>query len=134
MSDKLEKLVQIQSFEGDGKLTLVNGYDTGGFTLNHNKLEGPVALFPRDYAPWTPANPAEPTVDEWLAMLGDYKPPLILFGTGGAPTSPYPKLRATLSQAGFALEVLSTASACRTWNVLISEKRDVAGFFLPVGG
>lgn len=133
MSDKIEKLVQIQSFEGDGKLTLVNGYDETGFTLNHQKIYGPVLLFPRDYTSWSPLNAAEPSADEWLALLGDYKPPLILFGTGGAPTSPYPKLRAALSAAGFALEILSTASACRTWNVLISEKRDVAGFFLPVG-
>jgi uncharacterized protein len=37
-----------------------------------------------------------------------------------------------LKQQGMALELMSTAAACRTWNVLISEGRNAAAALYAV--
>ncbi len=53
-------------------------------------------------------------------------PPLFILGVGGAPAAPMSDLSASLKGRGIALELMSTAAACRTWNVLMSEGRDAA--------
>ena len=59
-------------------------------------------------------------------------PPLLLLGVGAAPLSPLQTLADDLKQKGIALELMSTAAACRTWNVLISEGRNVAAALYAV--
>ena len=40
--------------------------------------------------------------------------------------APMSDLAGSLKVLGIALELMSTAAACRTWNVLMSEGRDAA--------
>ena len=65
-------------------------------------------------------------LDHIIPHIGGTPPPLFLLGVGGAPMLPLNKLVASLKNTGIALEVMSTAAACRTWNVLMSEGRDAA--------
>jgi len=60
------------------------------------------------------------------------KPEIIVLGTGTTHRFPHPRLAAELSAQGCALEVMSTSAACRTYNVLVSEFRDVVGVLLPI--
>lgn len=57
---------------------------------------------------------------------------VVLIGQG-ADIAPIPKdLRMALEHAGLGYEVMSTPSACRTYNVLLTEDRRVAVAVLPV--
>ncbi|HAL76885.1 MAG TPA: hypothetical protein DCM70_09750, partial [Rhodobacteraceae bacterium] len=38
-----------------------------------------------------------------------------------------------LEEAGIGIEVMSSPSACRTYNILLSEGRRIAAALLPVG-
>ncbi|MEO0717318.1 MAG: Mth938-like domain-containing protein, partial [Pseudomonadota bacterium] len=57
---------------------------------------------------------------------------VILFGAG-AELRPLPaSLRVQLEAAGFGVETMSTSSACRTYNVLLSEGRRVGAALIAV--
>ncbi len=65
-----------------------------------------------------------------LQPLLDQQIEVILLGTGAQMVFPDAKLIAWLSQAGIGLEVMSTAAACRTYNLLMLEDRRVAAMIL----
>jgi uncharacterized protein len=58
------------------------------------------------------------------------EPQIILLGTGEEIIFPALELTAELAARGIGLEVMSTAAACRTFNVLVSEERRVVAALL----
>jgi uncharacterized protein len=63
------------------------------------------------------------------------KPELVLFGTGEHLRFPDAKLLARLSAARIGTEVMDTRAACRTYNILAEEGRDVAAaMIIPRAG
>ena len=58
-----------------------------------------------------------------LALL---KPELVLLGTGESLRFPDPKLLAPLVSFGIGAEVMDSRAACRTYNILADEGRNVA--------
>lgn len=54
------------------------------------------------------------------------KPEVVLLGTGKTHLFLHPKNHQKLTEQGIALECMSTAAACRTYNILMSEGRLVA--------
>ena len=69
---------------------------------------------------------------EALAPLIKHKPEIVVFGSGVNHQFPDPRLMAELSSQGIALEVMNTRAACRTYNVLVSEFRNVSAALLPL--
>lgn len=123
--DAASDLVDIRAFEGTGDLQLIHGYGDHSFRISGNRYSGSVILSPRQTALWSPpTDPETLSVDHILPHLGDPLPPLFILGVGGAPMDPMNALSAALRAQGIALDVMSTAAACRTWNVLMSEGRD----------
>jgi len=51
---------------------------------------------------------------------------VILLGTGLRQRFPHPALLRVLFEAGRGVEVMDTAAACRTYNILVAEGRHVA--------
>lgn len=60
-------------------------------------------------------------LDELLSL----KPEVIILGTGEHQVFPDPRLFAYCSQRGIGLEVMNNIAACRTYNVLTTEDREV---------
>ena len=56
----------------------------------------------------------------------------ILLGTGSDTRQAPAEFRTELESAGIGVEVMKTNSACRTYNILVSEGRRVAAAILPV--
>ena len=68
---------------------------------------------------------------EALALL---KPELVLLGSGETLRFPHPRLLASLAAAGIGAEVMDTRAACRTYNILAEEGRNVAAaLVIPPG-
>ena len=55
----------------------------------------------------------------------DLSPEIILLGTGDRMVLPDVRLMTELASQGVGLEIMDTPAACRTYNVLIHEHRDV---------
>jgi len=130
-SDASSNLIDIHTFEGASDLQLIHGYGANSFRISGKRYSGAVIVYPRQTKIWTPpARPETLKLDALLPHFGDGFPPLFILGVGGAPMDPINDLSAALRNHGIALEVMSTAAACRTWNVLMSEGRDaVTGLY-----
>ncbi len=79
------------------------------------------------WRPQTFADLAEVDFEE----LGRLRPQIVLLGTGTRLRFPDPRLTRGLSRAGIGIEVMDTGAACRTYNILVGEDREVvAGLLL----
>ena len=58
--------------------------------------------------------------------LAELKPELVVLGTGRELRFPHPRLSRSLAAARIGLEVMATGAACRTYNILAAEGRQVA--------
>jgi len=69
-----------------------------------------------------------------LAALVTLRPELVILGTGRRQRFPRAELLAPLVEAGLGWEVMDTGAACRTYNILMSEGRNVAAALLMIEG
>ena len=60
------------------------------------------------------------------------KPEILLIGTGSNQRFLPAELQAELGRQGIGVEVMDTAAACRTYNVLLSEDRRVVAALLMI--
>ena len=130
--DKHSDLVTIKTIQSDNDLQIIHGYGDGGFRISGNRFSGSVFVMPHHTSLWSPATPEKLTAFAILEVAPGEFPPLLLLGVGAAPLSPLQTLADDLKQKGIALELMSTAAACRTWNVLISEGRNAAAALYAV--
>ena len=128
------KLVDIRVFENVSALQLVNGYGDNSFRISGERFNGPIIIMPRLTISWHPpkcVNDLSPR--HIVPHLGNKPAPLFILGVGDAPITPLNELAKSLKEVNISLELMSTAAACRTWNVLMSEGRSAAAGFYPFG-
>lgn len=73
---------------------------------------------------WSVETPDALTLDQLEPAL-ELDPDIVLVGTGHESILPDVELVAALAERGMGLEIMSTAAACRTYNVLVHEQRRV---------
>jgi len=77
-------------------------------------------------------------VDEQLLAISDLKlildthPDVILLGTGRKAIFPKHEVIQACYEAGAGIEIMNSAAACRTYNVLASEQRNVTAALMVV--
>ena len=80
---------------------------------------------------WAPRRVEELTV-EHLAPLIELAPEVVVLSTGASQKFPRAALRAEFATRRIGLEVMEIGAACRTYNVLVGEERQVvAAILLP---
>jgi len=110
---------------------LIRGYGDGVITIGNQQFARSLILT-RDslMADWRPQHVAELLHDDFVPIL-EIRPEVLVLGTGKALTFPSPALTARLLQLGIGVEIMDTAAACRTYNILLSEQRKVVAALLP---
>jgi len=73
-----------------------------------------------------PPRPDEPLSQDHLETILAIRPELIILGTGVRLVFPNPAVLQVCYQAGIGIEVMDNGAACRTYNVLAAEGRQVA--------
>lgn len=73
---------------------------------------------------WPPQSLAELTFRH-LDAIFEQKPELVILGTGKVLQFPGPVISRVLNEKGIGVEIMDTAAACRTYNVLMHEGREV---------
>lgn len=74
---------------------------------------------------WRPAAVDELSIDDFAGLLA-LSPEVVLLGTGARQRMPPPALYAAFAARRVGLEVMDNGAACRTYNLLLSEFREVA--------
>jgi uncharacterized protein len=108
----------------------INAYGDDGVVINGRRFDRSLVLMPRQIIEgWQPKS-FEELVTSHFRQLAELAPDLVLLGTGRRQQFPSPHLYQALISSGIGLEVMSTAAACRTYNILMSEGRTVAAALL----
>ena len=70
---------------------------------------------------------------EDLDIAIKWRPEIILLGTGKRLNFPQQELLSYVTSRNIGFEIMDTGAACRSYNLLIDEGRDVAACLLPAG-
>jgi uncharacterized protein len=105
---------------------LVRAYQPGRLTLTDRMISAAVLLSPSELiTDWSFGDIAALDESHLEAALA-WQPDVLILGTGEHQRFPPPQVIAHLARRGVGLEVMTTAAACRTYNVLAVEGRKVA--------
>ena len=104
----------------------VEGYGPGFFRLGGTLYRGPVVTGPAGTDAWGGYTDIEPL--KRLAGQVD----VLLLGTGREIAFAPEMVRKAVEKMGIGLEVMSSPSAARTYNVLLGEGRRIALAMMPV--
>jgi len=111
--------------ELSGTLT-IQGVSEVSITVSGTPYRRAIALTPdKVFTDWDPVPVAELTDSDIESLLGQL-PEVLLLGTGGTNLFPSRELMFAFARRGVGFEVMDTAAAARTFNVLSTEGRRVA--------
>ena len=110
-------------------LNTVTAYGPGFIEINKVRHASAVLLTPDRVEPWAVAS-FEALDAAGFERLRALDPEVALLGTGARQRFPHPRLSRALSEARIGLEVMTTAAACRTYNILMGEGRKVLAAIL----
>ena len=79
-----------------------------------------------------PVNSAQELDAELLERILELEPEVVLVGTGKSQVFLPPELLMVFYRHSVGVEIMSTQAACRTFNVLVSEDRNVVAALIPV--
>jgi uncharacterized protein len=107
-------------------LHAITGYDAEHIAVNGRRMEKSFLLTPqRLIETWPPASVTSLTESDLLAVA-ELGCPIVLLGTGHRQRFPARGLLHPLLERRLGVEVMDTFAACRTYNILMAEGRDVA--------
>ncbi len=115
----------------DTRSNFIQAYDAGGFVVQgthhgHGILVGADWLV----SPWGPEMADQLGAEHFSGIL-EHSPEILIVGTGQHQKMLL-SLTGTLRQHTPAVEIMDSRAACRTYNILLAEDRQVVAALLPV--
>jgi uncharacterized protein len=111
-------------------INLFTAHGDGYVAVNNERHETNLIVLPESIvADWTKASVLTVTADDMSKLLA-LETGIILLGTGNRLRFPPGPLLRPFAQAGIGIEIMDLPAACRTYNILASEGRQVAAALL----
>lgn len=108
----------------------IKGYGPGWINVNEREIHRSVIVTPdRLVTDWPPQTFAD-LEEMHFEAIARLEPEIVLLGTGSRQRFPRPRLIQSLLARGTGVEVMDTAAACRTYNIIMLEERRVAAALL----
>ena len=112
--------------ENDGEANAIVACSEREVRLAARTIAGSVILTRDAVLPdWRPPDVDRLSIADFEPLLA-LSPEVVLLGTGSRQRLPPPSLYAEFAARGIGLEVMDNRAACRTYNLLLGEFRDVA--------
>jgi uncharacterized protein len=116
--------------ERNNTLNFITAFDASQVQVNETSYAAPLIVLPQQLIEdWRPRVFADLTEADFARLAG-LGMEIILLGTGAKQSFPHPRLTRALMEKRIGLEVMDTAAACRTYNILAGEGRSVAAALL----
>jgi uncharacterized protein len=113
---------------------VVRAWEPGRLRVGDRWLEGNVIIASDTIiTEWPVTTPAEVNVASLEPAMA-LRPEIIVLGTGADVLLPDVRLMAALAERAIGLEIMTTPAACRTFNVLLHERRLVVAALFNSGG
>jgi len=109
---------------------LITGYGENYVEINQQRYAQNIIVMPQTLILDWQASIFADLTEAHFAQVGGLKPELVLLGTGEKHQFLHPRIYQSLTAQGIPLECMTTAAACRTYNILMSEGRNVAAALL----
>jgi uncharacterized protein len=123
--------VKFERDDSQGRNTF-SGYGEGYVMVNGKRHATSLVVSGERIVTDWPATSVESLKPDHLAAIIELKPEIVLLGTGAKFTFPDQSLLAPLYKAGIGVEAMDTPAACRTYNILLGEGRNVvAALIVP---
>lgn len=116
------RMNEIREFSG----LPIDGYGPGFFRVAGTPHPAPLAVMPSGVVAWTGYDDPAPLV----ARADEID--ILFVGTGRETRHVPAAFRTVLEEAGVGVEFAASPSACRTYNVLLSEGRRVGIALMPI--
>jgi uncharacterized protein len=113
-------------------LNLIAHYHEGAVRIGDREFHECILVQPGKAVSVWPVQSLDMLRAAHFDTLVTLKPEIVLLGTGDRQRFPAPAVTAALVHAGIGIEVMDTASACRTYNVLAAEGRDVCAVLFMI--
>ncbi|HRD75171.1 MAG TPA: MTH938/NDUFAF3 family protein [Hyphomicrobiaceae bacterium] len=111
----------------------IDAYGNGGFRFAGMSHRGAILCLPSAILVWRPSAVDDIGEPDLAAVLAEPRAVKhLLIGTGLRFALPPRAILRRLADAGIGAEPMDTGAACRTYNILLSERRPVAAALLPV--
>jgi uncharacterized protein len=109
---------------------LITGYGDGFVEINKQRhTHNLIVIADGIFLDWL-AGKFEDLTEANFDQILELKPEVVLLGTGEKHLFSHPKIVQKLTAQGIPLECMTTAAACRTYNILMSEGRNVAAMLI----
>ena len=116
--------MKIEREQAEGK-NMFTGYGEGYVEVNRARHTASLVVSASRVLTDWPARSLEALGADHFAAILELRPEILLLGTGATFRFPEPARLAPLYRAGFGVEVMDTPAACRTYNILLGEGRNV---------
>lgn len=111
---------------------LIQRYGAGSISINDRDYADSLIVSPKRLLPhWRPCSAAELTASDLDPVL-ELGPQIVLLGTGANQIFPSWEIFAEAFRRGIGVEIMDTGAACRTYNILMSEGRQVAAALIRI--
>jgi uncharacterized protein len=124
--------LKIEREQAEGR-NMFSGYGEGYVAVNGARHSASLVVSAARLITDWPAASVQALSADHLAAIIELKPEILLLGTGAQFVFPEAALLAPLYKAGIGVEVMDTPAACRTYNILLGEGRNVVAALI-VGG
>jgi uncharacterized protein len=121
--------MQITQDSGSG-VNFIRAYGAGELRINQDSYSGTIILSASSIVAQPNIRAVEDLATLDVALILKLEPELLLLGTGMRQIFPSAAFGAQFMRAGVGFEVMDTGAACRTFNVLVGEKRRVVALLL----
>lgn len=111
---------------------LITGFGAGFIEVNLQRYMQNLVVMPQALILDWEATHFTSLSETHFKPLIAFKPEVVLLGTGDKHQFLHPKVFKGLTEVGIPLECMTSAAACRTYNILMSEGRNVAAALLIV--
>ena len=116
--------MKIEREQAEGR-NMFTGYGEGYVAVNGTRHSTSLVVSADRLITDWPVGNVQAIGADHLAAIVELSPEIVLLGTGATFAFPEPRLLAPLHQARIGVEVMDTAAACRTYNILLGEGRNV---------
>ena len=121
------------TLERPGDHHFIRSVTAEGIEVSDRLYRGPLVLSAAELLiDWTVQRPQD-LCEASLEPVFRLKPEIVLIGTGPEQVFPEGELLMCFYRRQMGVEFMTTRAACRTFNVLVSEQRNVVAALLPPG-
>ena len=121
------------TLERPGDHLFIRSVSPQGIQVVDDFYNSSIIVSAKQVIPDWPVNTVENITEEHLVKVLDLQPELVLIGTGAKQAFIPPRQLMFFYSRNVGVEVMTTDAACRTFNVLVSESRNVVAALISEG-